>query len=270
MCHILDIHRSGFYAWLKQPKSKRAIDDERLLGLIKHSWLESGCVYGYRKVQSDLCDLGETCSKNRVARLMHQEGLKAQVGYRKRRGMYGGQPALVAENILNREFSPSEPNQSWVTDITYIRTHEGWLYLAVVLDLYSRAVVGWSMSSRMESELVTQALLSSVWRRKPKNKVLIHSDQGSQFTSYEWQNFLEEHNLMPSMSRRGNCHDNAVAESFFQLLKRERVKKKIYKTREKARSDIFNYIEMFYNSKRKHSHAENMPPLVYEKLGNYN
>nr|WP_087505662.1 IS3 family transposase [Neiella marina] len=270
MCHALNIQRSGFYAWVNQPKSCRAIEDERLLGLIKHSWLESGCVYGYRKVTSDLRDLGESCSKHRVARLMQQEGLKAQVGYSKRRGMYGGKPALVADNLLDRAFSPATPNQSWVTDITYIRTHEGWLYLAVVLDLYSRAVVGWSMSSRMESELVTQALLAAVWRRKPKSEVLIHSDQGSQFTGYEWQGFLAEHNLKPSMSRRGNCHDNAVAESFFQLLKRERVKKKIYRTREKARADIFDYIEMFYNSKRKHSHAGDMPPLAYEKLGNYN
>lgn len=125
MCQILSIQRSGFYAWLKQPKSARTIEDERLLGLIKHYWLESGCVYGYRKVQSDLRDLGETCSKHRVARLMRQEGLKAQVGYKKHRGMYSGQPALIAENILDREFSPSEQNQSWVTDITYIRTHEG-------------------------------------------------------------------------------------------------------------------------------------------------
>ncbi|KAA0875935.1 IS3 family transposase, partial [Nitrincola tapanii] len=228
------------------------------------------CVYGYRKIQSDLRDLGETCSKHRVARLMRQEGIKAQVGYKKRRGLYGGKSTLVAENHLDRAFSPDLPNQSWVTDITYIRTHEGWLYLAVVLDLYSRAVIGWSMSSRMEGELVIQALLAAVWRRKPKNRVLIHSDQGSQFTGYEWQNFLKAHNLYPSMSRRGNCHDNAVAESFFQLLKRERVKRKIYQTREKARADIFDYIEMFYNSKRKHSHADDMPPLEYEKLGNYN
>ena len=269
MCQTLKIQRSGFYAWLKQPKSARAIEDDRLIGLVKHSWLESGCVYGYRKIHSDLKDLGEACSRHRVAKLMKREGIKAQVGYGKRPGRYGGKPAHVAQNILDRSFSPEAPNQSWVTDITYIKTHEGWLYLAVVLDLYSRAVVGWSMSSRMESELVTQALLSAVWRRKPKDTVLIHSDQGSQFTGYEWQSFLEKHNLKPSMSRRGNCHDNAVAESFFQLLKRERVKRKIYVTREKARADIFDYIEMFYNATRKHSHAANMPPLVYEKLGNY-
>ena len=230
MCQTLKIQRSGFYAWLKQPKSERAVEDDRLIGLIKHSWLESCCVYGYRKILSDLKDQGETCSKHRVAKLMKREGLKAQVGYGKRRGKLGGNPAHVAPNILDRSFSPEAPNQSWVTDITYIKTHEGWLYLAIVLDLYSRAVVGWSMNSRMESELVTQALLSAVWRRKPKSTVLIHSDQGSQFTGYEWQSFLEKHNLKPSMSRRGNCHNNAVAESFFQLLKRKRVKRKTYVT----------------------------------------
>ena len=266
MCQTLEVQRSGFYAWSKQPKSHRKREDKRLLGLIKHSWLESGGVYGYRKVTSDLRDLGEKCSRHRVARLMREEGLQAQVGYKKYRGKHGGKPALVASNILDRDFNAPAPNQSWVTDITYIRTHEGWLYLAIVLDLYSRAVVGWSMSSRMEAELATQALLSAVWRRKPKKTVLIHSDQGSQFTGYEWKAFLAEHNLKASMSRRGNCHDNAVAESFFQLLKRERIKKRIYTTRELARADIFDYIEMFYNSTRKHGQADNMPPLVYERL----
>ncbi|MHC6648228.1 IS3 family transposase [Alteromonas sp. HB246098] len=266
MCEALSIQRSGFYAWVDKPKSKRQLEDERLMGLIKHSWLESGCVYGYRKVTSDLKNLGEACSKHRVAKLMKLEGIKAQVGYKKHKGHFSGKPAVVADNVLDRQFTVATPNRYWVTDITYIRTHEGWLYLAVVLDLYSRAVVGWSMSSRMESELVTQALLAAVWRRKPKKQVLIHSDQGSQFTGYEWSDFLTEHNLKASMSRRGNCHDNAVAESFFQLLKRERIKRKIYTTREHARADIFDYIEMFYNSRRKHGEANNMPPLAYEKL----
>jgi putative transposase len=266
MCEVLSIQRSGFYAWVDKPKSKRQLEDERLMGLIKHSWLESGCVYGYRKVTSDLKDIGEACSKHRVAKLMKLEGIKAQVGYKKHKCHFSGKPAVVADNVLDRQFTVATPNRYWVTDITYIRTHEGWLYLAVVLDLYSRAVVGWSMSSRMESELVTQALLAAVWRRKPKKQVLIHSDQGSQFTGYEWSDFLTEHNLKASMSRRGNCHDNAVAESFFQLLKRERIKRKIYTTRERARADIFDYIEMFYNSRRKHGEANNMPPLAYEKL----
>src|SRR5699024_10703433 len=145
----------------------------------------------------------------------------------------------------DRKYNPTQPNHQWVTDITYIRTHEGWLYLAVVIDLFSRLVVGWSMKSRMTTDLVLDALLMALWRRKPQNKVLIHSDQGSQYTSHEWQAFIKQHNLECSMSRRGNCHDNAVAESFFQLLKRERIKKKIYVLRSDARADIFEYIEMF-------------------------
>lgn len=153
-----------------------------------------------------------------------------------------------------------------MTDITYIRTHEGWLYLAVVVDLFSRKVIGWSMQPRMTKEIVLNALLMAVWRRNPQKQVLVHSDQGSQYTSHEWQSFLKSHGLESSMSRRGNCHDNAVAESFFQLLKRERIKKKIYGTRNEARSDIFDYIEMFYNSKRRHGSSEQMSPAEYENL----
>jgi putative transposase len=152
-----------------------------------------------------------------------------------------------------------------VTDITYIRTYEGWLYLATVLDLFSRQVVGWSMSSRIDAHLAMQALLMAVWRRKPANEVLVHSDQGCQYTSHDWQDFLAEHGLVSSMSRRGNCHDNAVAESFFQLLKRERIKRKIYATRADARQDIFDYIEMFYNPKRRHGFNEKLSPVEFER-----
>ncbi|MDF5612702.1 IS3 family transposase, partial [Vibrio parahaemolyticus] len=170
-------------------------------------------------------------------------------GYRKPRAKAGTEHVISA-NKLARDFNPTAPNQSWVTDITYIKTHEGWLYLAVVVDLFSRRVIGWSMKSRITKELVLDALLMAIWRRSPSQMVLVHSDQGSQYTSHDWNKFLKQHGLEASMSRRGNCHDNAVAESFFQLLKRERVKRKIYSTREDARMDIFEYIEMFYNVKR--------------------
>jgi len=265
LCKAANVHRSGYYAWLKQPKSKRTIEDQRLLGIIKQSWLESGCVYGYRKVYHDLRELGETCGMSRVERLMHQNKLKSQTGYKKRRYMKGSLPSSVAQNILQRQFEVNEPNQSWVTDITYIRTYEGWLYLAVVLDLFSRQIIGWSMHSRMETDLVMNALLMAVWKRKPTTEVVVHSDQGSQYTSYEWQDFLKAHNLQSSMSRRGNCHDNAVAESFFQLLKRERIKRKVYATRDLAKQDIFDYIEMFYNPVRKHGNNDMLSPVEYEK-----
>jgi putative transposase len=201
-------------------------------------------VYGYLKLHSDLQDIGEKCGINRVHKLMKQEGIKAQVGYRKPRHR-GGNQHVVVPNRLRREFNPDAPDNAWVTDITYIKTHEGWLYLAVVLDLFSRKIVGWSMQSLMTKQIVLDALLMAVWRRKPTNQVMVHSDQGSQYTSYEWQSFLKEHGLEGSMSRRGNCHDNAVAKSFFQLLKRERIKKRTYSKRGQARANIFNYIEMF-------------------------
>lgn len=250
LCQLLEVHPSGYYAWQKRPKSKRRKANERLTGLIKQFWLESGGVYGYRKIHSDLREHGESCGENRVYRLMKRAGIRAQVGYRKPRHR-GGQAHIVTPNRLQRQFEPARPDQSWVTDITHIRTHEGWLYLAVVVDLFSRRVIGWSMQSRITKELVLDALLMAVWRRNPKSMVTVHSDQGSQYTSHDWNAFLKAHGLEGSMSRRGNCHDNAVAESFFQLLKRERVKRKIYSTREQARSDIFDYIEMFYNARRE-------------------
>ncbi|EPK3803192.1 IS3 family transposase, partial [Enterobacter hormaechei] len=263
LCRVLDVHPSGFYAWLQQPHSQRHQADLRLTGQIKQFWLESGCVYGYRKIHLDLRDSGQQCGVNRVWRLMKRVGIKAQVGYRSPRARKG-EASIVSPNRLQRQFNPDAPDERWVTDITYIRTHEGWLYLAVVVDLFSRKIIGWSMQSRMTKEIVLNALLMAVWRRNPEKQVLVHSDQGSQYTSHEWQSFLKSHGLEGSMSRRGNCHDNAVAESFFQLLKRERIKKKIYGTREEARSDIFDYIEMFYNRKRRHGSSEQMSPTEYE------
>jgi len=264
LCHLLDVHPSGYYAWQKEPKSKRVKANERLTGLIKQFWFESGGIYGYRKIHSDLRDHGESCGENRVYRLMKNAGLKAQVGYRKPMHR-GGSSHIVAPNRLQRQFTPEQPDQSWVTDITYIRTHEGWLYLAVVLDLFSRRVIGWSMQSRITKDLALDALVMAVWRRSPQYKVTVHSDQGSQYTSHDWSAFLKEHNLEGSMSRRGNCHDNAVAESFFQLLKRERVKRKTYSNREEARSDIFDYIEMFYNTKRRDGFNNQLSPVEYER-----
>ncbi|WP_411908361.1 IS3 family transposase [Escherichia coli] len=263
LCRVLDVHPSGFYAWLQQPHSQRHQADLRLTGQIKQFWLESGCVYGYRKIHLDLRDSGQQCGVNRVWRLMKRVGIKAQVGYRSPRARKG-EASIMSPNRLQRQFNPDAPDERWVTDITYIRTHEGWLYLAVVVDLFSRKIIGWSMQSRMTKDIVLNALLMAVWRRNPEKQVLVHSDQGSQYTSHEWQSFLKSHGLEGSMSRRGNCHDNAVAESFFQLLKRERIKKKIYGTREEARSDIFDYIEMFYNSKRRHGSSEQMSPTEYE------
>ena len=265
MCKVMQVHPSGYYAWKAEPQSARAQDDQRLTALLKQAWLESGGVYGYRKLTLDMRELGERCGKHRVARLLKLEGLRSQTGYRRRPGVRGGKPAVVAPNYLQRQFMAAQPNQSWVTDITYIRTHEGWLYLAVVVDLFSRQVVGWSMDSRIDTSLVLDALLMALWRRQPKDSVTVHSDQGCQFTGHEWQSFLRDHNLVSSMSRRGNCHDNAVAESFFQLLKRERIRRQVYATRNDARADVFNYIEMFYNPKRRHGTAGDTSPVEFER-----
>ncbi|HEX7854506.1 MAG TPA: IS3 family transposase [Sphingobium sp.] len=265
MCRCLAIQPSGFYAWQKRPLSRRAQEDVRQTALIRQAWKDSGKVYGYRKLHDDLLDQGETCCPNRVARLTSLAGIKAQIGYKRRPGSSGGRPSAVASNTLDRQFDVAQADRAWVTDITYIRTMEGFAYLAVVLDLYSRRVVGWSLQNRQTTDVVLQALHMAVWRRKPKNRVLIHSDQGSQFTSIDWAAFVRAHNLEHSMSRRGNCHDNAVAESFFNLLKRERIRRRTYKTREEARQDVFDYIEMFYNPIRKHVRNGMLSPVEFER-----
>ena len=265
MCRCLRIHPSGFYAWLSNPLSKRAREDARQTEVIRKAWKESGMVYGYRKLHDDLLDQGETICPNRVARLARQADIKARIGYRRWPGSHGGKPSVIVDNTLDRQFDVDDPDKVWVTDITYIRTLEGFACLAVVIDLYSRRVVGWSMQSRQTTDVALQALLMAVWRRKPENKVLIHSDQGSQFTSRDWASFLRAHNLEHSMSRRGNCHDNAVAESFFNLLKRERIRRRTYKTRAEARQDVFDYIEMFYNPQRKHTKNGMLSPVNFER-----
>jgi putative transposase len=195
---------------------------------------------------------------------MRINGLRAIRGYKKPR-YKAGKPAVVAPNRLEQNFSVDAPDRVWVTDITYIRTFEGWLYLAVVVDLYSRIVVGWSMKSTLSRELVLDALLMAVWRRRPKHPVIVHSDQGSQYGSDDAVRFCKDHGLIPSMSRRGNCFDNAVAESFFSSLKKERIRRRIYQSREEARADVFDYIEVFYNRNRRHSHLGQVSPHDFEQ-----
>jgi len=264
MCRVIKVHRSGFYAWLKDPLSARAADDQRLLELIRSSNKDSGEVYGSPRIHRDLRESGEGCSVHRVARIMRQNGLRARFGYRKPR-FRAGKPACAAPNQLAQEFTVGKPDQVWVSDITYIRTYEGFLYLAVVIDLFSRMVVGWSMKASMERDLMLDALLMAVRRRRPAQPLIIHSDQGSQYGSDDWARFCKAHNISPSMSRRGNCYDNAAAESFFSSLKKERVRRTIYPTRQDARADLFDYIEVFYNRTRRHSHLGQVSPMAFEK-----
>jgi putative transposase len=260
---MLKAPRSGYYKWLHQPLSDRAIEDQRLLGLIRTSYTASGGVYGSPRIFLDLREVGEACGRNRVARIMRENQIVATRGYKTPRRIVG-RPSIIAPNRLQRVFTVAHPDQAWVTDITYIRTWQGWLYLAVVMDLFSRKVVGWSMKPTLARELVVDALLMAVWRRKPQGKVIVHSDQGSQYGSDDWLRLCGAHNLEPSMSRRGNCWDNAVVESFFSSLKKERIKKRIYKTRDLAREDVFDYIEVFYNRQRRHSHLGGVSPEAFE------
>jgi len=262
MCQVLEVAPSGYYEWLQNPVSNRAKEDARLLRLIRASFIASHGIYGAPRVFLDLREAGETCSKHRVERLMRENGLRALHGYRTRR-IPISKPAVLIPNVLKRQFTVTKPNRVWVTDITYIRTWQGWLYLAVVMDLYSRRIVGWATRATIHRELVLDAVLKAVRSRRPR-RALIHSDQGTQYGSDAWRRLCKSHHLEPSMSRRGNCWDNAVAESFFSSLKKERIKKHIYKDRDAATKDIADYIESFYNHRRRHSHLGGVSPEEFE------
>lgn len=264
MCRLFGVSKSGYYDWVVRAPSKRSKENKRLLQLIRESYEASGKIYGAPRIWCDLRELGEQVGKNRVARLMKLNKIRAQCGYKPPGNRYHT-PAISAPNRLQQQFTLDNPDVAWVTDITYIRTCDGWLYLAVVMDLYSRKIIGWSMKSTLAKEIVLDALLMAVWRRRPKQQVIIHSDQGSQYGSDEWSRFCECHGLVPSMSRRGNCYDNAAVESFFSSLKKEKIRRYIFKTREQARSEIFDYIEVFYNRARRHQHLGNISPERYEE-----
>jgi putative transposase len=210
---------SDFYAWLHTPRCDRANEDERLLELIRHSYRASGAVYGSLRVLGALREAGERCGKHRVAKIMRRHQIKAIHGYKKPRRAVG-RASIIAPNRLNRQFTVDAPDRTWVSEITYLRTWQGWLYLAVVIDLYSRIVVGWSMKPTLGRELALDALLMAMCGRKPQQPVVVHSDQGLQYGSDDWRRFCQAHSLQPSMSRRGNCWDHAVAESFFSSLKK--------------------------------------------------
>ena len=258
----LDSAPNGHYARPKTPVSTHPKEDARLLRLIRASFKESQCVYGAPRVFLDLREAGESCSKHHVARLMRENGMRAQRDYRTRRYISGKSSELIP-NLVKRNFDVSQPNKVWVTDINYIRTWEGWLYVAVVLDLFSRKVNGWAARPTIHRELVLDAVLMAVCRRKSK-ETIIHSDQGSQYSSDDWRRFCKTDNLEPSMSRRGNCWDNAVAESFFSSLKKERIKKRIYKNRKLAIEDVSDYIDVFYNPTRRHQHLGGVSPDEFE------
>lgn len=267
MCTVLKVHPSGYYKWLKQPISNLEIKNQQILQEIKKAYKESNGIYGYRNIHEDLKASNIHVNKKRVARLMKEAKLCGVGNYKRKPKHKAGSIHKAHPNHLKQCFLTHKPNESWVSDITYIRTYEGWLYLATVIDLYSRKIIGWATGHRQSTSLIIEALKKTTHRIK-NHKVILHSDQGSQYSSYEYQTFLKHHNIIPSMSRRGNCYDNAVAESFFKTLKKELVRKTIFHTRAEARDKIFEYIEMFYNSKRRHSFLDFISPNEFEKRYN--
>jgi putative transposase len=268
MCQALGVSTQGFYAWRNRPDSPQALRREALLVAIRAVHAEYKHRYGSPRIHEELRQgRGVACCVNTVAKLMREDGIRAKSARKFRHTTDSNHSLPVATNLLDRRFDPENPNERWVADITYVPTREGWLYLAVVEDLYSRMVVGWSMADHMQSRLVVDALEMAVSRRFPDDGLLAHSDRGSQYASEHYQRLLAKHGIACSMSGVGQCWDNAPMESFFATLKKELIHHEDYQTRAEARASIFEYIETFYNPKRRHSSLDYLSPAAFEKGG---
>jgi putative transposase len=266
LCEALGVSRGGFYAWLTRRRSQRNRSDEELGAKVRASFLASDRTYGARRIWHDLLADNVCCGLHRVERLMRLQALKARPRRRRLPPDSGErQTTSVAANVLDRSFEAGAPNRKWIADFTYIWTAEGWLYVAAVIDLFSRRVVGWSMTAAMTTQFVADALMMAIWRRGKPESLLHHSDRGSQYTSEQFQRLMADNGIVCSMSRSGNVWDNAAMESFFSSLKTERVARKVYRTRDEAKSDVFDYIERFYNPKRRHSTIGYLSPIEFEK-----
>jgi putative transposase len=271
MCRVLEVSRSGFYAWRSREPSAADIRHEELTEEVKEIHAQVKARYGSPRIHAELVARGHECCVNTVAQVMREAGIAAKTKRKFRQTTDSNHPYPVAENVLDRNFDPEKPNMSWVADVTYIATREGWLYLAVVEDLFSRRVVGWSMDATMTSRLVVDALemaLSGRLKGSSSSGLVAHSDRGSQYASEHYQRVLSEEGIECSMSRRGNCWDNAAVESFFASLKKELVHDEDYATREEAKASIFEYIEAFYNRVRRHSSLGYVAPAEYERTYN--
>jgi len=266
MCHALDVSRSGYYAWKNRGQSKRELENEILVKEIKTIHKQSRLNYGSPRITDALKDSGYQCSENKVARLMRENKIKAKIKRKFRRSSSTVFLSTYAQNILNRQFNVTAINKVWVTDLTYIWTKEGAIYLAVVLDLYSRRIVGWAANKQQSSLLAQKALQRAIDKRNPDKGLIVHSDRGSQFACYAYQEFLNKHGFISSMNRQGNCWDNAVVESFFHTLKMEHVHWCHYQSRSAAEVSLFDYIELYYNSYRKHSYLGYKNPAEYERM----
>ena len=266
MCKVLKVSRSGYYAWRTRPVSAREMANRKLANKIEAVYNESDGTYGSPRIHSELNAQGVVCGKNRIARLMMLRGLCAKQHRRYRATTKRNRDHRAAPNLLKRNFTTERPNQVWLSDITYIPTQEGWLYLAAVLDLYARRIVGWAMADRMTSDLTLTALRMALRQRQPKLALLHHSDQGSQYTDGQYQALLKEYGIQVSMNGAGTWYDNSQMESFFGTLKSERVHHLVYRAHQEARTDLFQYIEGFYNPRRRHSSLGYLSPADYEKL----
>jgi putative transposase len=266
LCEALGVSRSGFHAWLGRGPSPRARTDDALVPTIRSSFTASARTYGARRVWRDVLETGVSCGLHKIERLMRANALRARPRRRALPRDEGERAtSSVAPNVLDRQFTADQPNRKWIADFTYVWTAEGWLYVAAVIDLFSRRVVGWSMRAEMNAQLVTDALLMAIWRRGKPNALLHHSDRGSQYTSEQFQRLMADNGVDCSMSRSGNVWDNAAMESFFSSLKTERIARKVYRTRDAARADVFDYIERFYNTIRRHSTIGYLSPVEFEK-----
>jgi putative transposase len=262
MCQAMKVSTSGYYAWRTRPESRRRRYDRELTQAIRLLHAESGGTYGSPRMRVELNDSGFHCGRAKVARLMASAGLR---GCPKRRfRVYTRRGGAPASNLLDQNFFAETVNERWASDITYLWTHQGWLYLAVVMDLYSRRIIGWSMSRRLSRHIAVNALSMALGQRRPGAHLIHHSDRGVQYLSDDFQALLKKHGITCSMSDKGSCYDNAVVESFFASLKRERTRRKKYRTRDEARADVFDYIERFYNRKRRHGYVGNVSPVHYE------
>ena len=265
MCGVLNVSRSGFYDWAARGPSLRALSNSKLDSRIRKIFAHHKQRYGAPRITTDLHDEGVNCSENRVARRMRALGLRAIQAQKFKVTTDSNHSKPVAPDLLEQDFSATAPNQKWVSDISYLWTDEGWLYLAVVMDLYSRAIVGWSMNRRMTQQLVCDALTMALFRRHFPKGTIIHSDRGSQYCSKRYQRLIKNNGLRCSMGRKANCYDNAVMESFFHTLKVELVHRERYVTRRMAASRIFEYIETYYNRQRKHSAIGYQIPMQFEQ-----
>ena len=267
MCRVLDVSKSGYYAWISRPVSQRAKTNARLVDEIRTAYTENRKAYGSPRVHIVLQKKGIVCGHNRVARLMRLNCIIAQRQFRRKHSRATSHGRSLVPNLVNRNFHVAKPNRVWAADITVLWSGSGWLYLAVVMDLYSRKIIGWAMQKRMTDDLTIHALRMAIDQRNPKRELIHHSDQGSQYASESFRRELARCRIAPSMSRKGNCYDNAVVESFFKTLKAEIQKEDRSKTREETRSKIFEYIEVFYNRKRLHSTLGYKSPVEYERIG---